>query len=358
MEDIEGGYGAGGGYDVSTETVLGVAWACVTTWGFVRSADAGSTAHAVRDVIRPPKPSKGNADYLLRLAEVRALAGQMTEKAQALRAWIASDEFNGHSDYVINLKSVAAAPMVSDRNYGLLVSAPQAWARFLEKSLIRKIEADTRVSEHVGEIGERWALLLTVESERFIETAYGTSALYKMRDDNGNLFSWFASIPVYAESGPLTAYVGEKVSLSAGIKRHAEYKGVFETQLTRVKVIDTIETAAMLKAAPIKVKDEMRLTDLTVNQNDVFYVNGTYYRIRVTKGTAYAVKFTTNGWEYAPKAIHSLTVAMVVSAEDAARFGKEFHKCVYCGKALTDERSARVGYGETCAHTHGLPWGE
>lgn len=350
VEDMCEGFGAGS-RDVTTKTVLGVAWACVTTWGFVRSNEAGATVHAVRDVINPPKPSKGNEDYLAELGKVRALAGEMEEKAKALRAWIASDEFSGHSDYVLNLKSIAAAHMVSNKNYGILASAPQAWARFLEKSLIRKIEADTRVSEHVGEIGERWALLLTVESERYIETAYGSSTLYKMRDDKGNLFSWFASNDILSDS------IGEKVSVSAGIKRHAEYKGVFETQLTRVKIIDDIETAEMLKAAPIKVKYEIRLTDLTVNQNDVFYVNGTYYRIRVTKGTAYAVKFTENGWEYAPKAIHSLTVAMVVSAEDAARFGKEYKRCIYCGKALTDERSAKVGYGETCAHTHGLPWG-
>jgi len=351
VEDMCEGFG-GGARDVTTETVLGVAWACVQTWGFVRSNEAGATVHMVRDVINPPKANSRNADYRAELARVRDLSGEMTERAIALREWIASDEFSGHSDYVLNLKSIAAAHMVSDRNYGILASAPQAWARFLEKSLIRKIEADTRVSEHVGEIGERWALLVTVESERYIETAYGSSTLYKMRDDKGNLFSWFASNDILSDS------IGEKVSLSAGIKRHAEYKGVFETQLTRVKVIDAIETAGMLKAAPIKVKDEMRLSDLTVNQNDVFYVGGTYYRIRVTKGTAYAVKFTDNGWEYSPKAIHTLTVTDVVSAEDAARFGKLYSRCVYCGKGLTDDRSAKVGYGETCAHTHGLPWGE
>ncbi len=32
-------------------------------------------------------------------------------------------------------------------------------------------------------------------------------------------------------------------------------------------------------------------------------------------------------------------------------------KCCYCNRALTDERSTAVGYGETCAAHYGRPWG-
>jgi hypothetical protein len=32
-------------------------------------------------------------------------------------------------------------------------------------------------------------------------------------------------------------------------------------------------------------------------------------------------------------------------------------KCCFCNKLLSDERSAAVGYGHTCATNWGLPWG-
>jgi len=349
MEEMEGGFG-GGGYDVTTLTVLGIAWACVKTWGYVKSREAGSTVQRVRDVINPPKPSKGNGNYLAELAMVRELSGEMDERATALRNWIASDEFSGNSEYVLNLKAIAAADRVSSSNYGLLCSAPQAWARFLEKSLIRKVETAKDTSEFVGEIGERWAIPVTVESERFIETAYGCSTLYKMRDEKGNLYSWFAS------NGNLE--VGDKVTISAGIKGHKEYKGVNETQVTRVKVVDDVESAFMVKPAPIKAKDEIRLTDLTIDPKAIYFFNNTYFRIRVQKGIAYAVKFTENGWEYSNKSINVIKSSDILSAEDAARFGQEHGQCIYCSKPLSDERSMIVGYGAQCAATHGLPWGE
>ncbi len=44
-------------------------------------------------------------------------------------------------------------------------------------------------------------------------------------------------------------------------------------------------------------------------------------------------------------------------AEFAAEKGKEGGCCIFCRKALTDERSLAVGYGETCAGHYGLEWG-
>lgn len=44
-------------------------------------------------------------------------------------------------------------------------------------------------------------------------------------------------------------------------------------------------------------------------------------------------------------------------AEFAAEKGKEGGCCIFCRKALTDERSLAVGYGETCAGHYGLAWG-
>jgi hypothetical protein len=42
----------------------------------------------------------------------------------------------------------------------------------------------------------------------------------------------------------------------------------------------------------------------------------------------------------------------------ASEFGQMHSTCCFCNKELSDNRSVAVGYGKTCAHNYGLPWGE
>lgn len=41
----------------------------------------------------------------------------------------------------------------------------------------------------------------------------------------------------------------------------------------------------------------------------------------------------------------------------AKKYGKLTGNCCFCGKALSDERSTKEGYGPICATNFGLPWG-
>lgn len=41
-----------------------------------------------------------------------------------------------------------------------------------------------------------------------------------------------------------------------------------------------------------------------------------------------------------------------------AQCGRDMDRCCYCNQPLSDPRSKVVGYGKTCAHRWGLPWGE
>lgn len=45
-------------------------------------------------------------------------------------------------------------------------------------------------------------------------------------------------------------------------------------------------------------------------------------------------------------------------AEVAARDGRLMARCCFCYKSLSDEDSAGVGYGKTCAKKHGMPYGK
>src|SRR5262245_20611227 len=44
-------------------------------------------------------------------------------------------------------------------------------------------------------------------------------------------------------------------------------------------------------------------------------------------------------------------------AKVAAEHGRLTGRCCFCNRALSDERSTAVGYGETCASHYGVPWG-
>lgn len=45
-------------------------------------------------------------------------------------------------------------------------------------------------------------------------------------------------------------------------------------------------------------------------------------------------------------------------AKVASEHGRLTGRCCFCNRALKDERSTAVGYGQTCAGHYGLPWGE
>lgn len=352
VEEFSGGFG--GPRDVTILTALAVSWACVTEFGFVRSNEPNCTKGLVLDVIDPPKPNKHNAEYLAELKRIAQHSEEMYSRAEELRAWILSDEFklSDRSDYPANLKAIAGAEKVSFRNIGILASAPQTWAKFLEKSFIKERESGP-VSEWVGEIGERWEMSLTFKSVRYIESMYGRTALHIFSDEKGNVFKWFAS------NADFGGHEGKIFHITGGIKAHKEFKGARETHITRVKEIDdAMVESKRIKEATIKVREEMRIADVTIDMSDVYFMNGAYYKLRSIKGTAYAVKHTDDGWVYAPQVIKVLRNSDVVDAERAAQFGKTHAHCVFCARPLTDERSLTVGYGPDCAGQRSLPWGE
>jgi hypothetical protein len=232
-------YGMGGGdRDVSTETVLAYAWACVKAFGFVRSQDyhATPTVHLVRNAISPSR-SRRDKEFAEKMAP---LAGEAKGKAAEIRAFILSGDFSGTSEYVTNLKAIAGAKMVSSRNFGILVSAPQAWARFNEQTLIRK-QREGKPSEWIGTApdkaagvkGSRITFTGIVESIRYIDGFYSSTTLYQVRaEDSGVVVKWFASNNALGED------TGVRVTLRGTVKEHDDYKGNKATVLTRCTLVE------------------------------------------------------------------------------------------------------------------------
>lgn len=235
-DDEEGGFfGGRGEREYAPLTVLAVAWACVKLEGFKPASSYGSTTKG--DVMTALSPSKSKADREW-AAKIAPLADEAADKAAQLLAFILSDDFNGSSDYVLNMKAVAAGKMVSARNIGLLASAPQAWARALERTMIREREASVyAASEYIGSEKERLELTVEIKAIRYRESDWGSTTIYTMITEDGNVVKWFAS------SDKLGEDVGARFVIRGTVKSHDEWEGMKSTKLTRCTVVDELPAA-------------------------------------------------------------------------------------------------------------------
>lgn len=89
-------------------------------------------------------------------------------------------------------------------------------------------------SQFVGDVGEKITFKGTFEDSFSFETQIGwkteTRHVYKFRDVNGNLFTWFTS------SGRLQLNHGEPIEVTATVKKHEVYQDEKQTCLIRAKV--------------------------------------------------------------------------------------------------------------------------
>lgn len=242
--DSEGFFGESGRIDYSPATVLATAWAVIKQHGFVPASHhwANPTKGLVDMALYP---NLKNADERKFAEELRPLAAEAAERAEEIRTFILSDDFSGNDDYVLNLKAAAAGERVSPRNFGLLVSAPQAYARHMERTLIReskaKLGADSQwvgkvADKTKGEKPDRLELEVTVAGLHYSEGTFGVSTIYTLVDAAGNVFKWFASDDKLGDTE------GARFVIKGSVKAHKEWKGTKETHLTRCIVVRKLET--------------------------------------------------------------------------------------------------------------------
>lgn len=229
-EEVESALG-GGGWERrwTTETVLAVAWAAVQAYGFVRASDY--SGKPTKSVVFAALDPHTDADRQL----ARALMPHVPEaadQAKIIRDWILSDAFGGGGEYVINMKAVVGADTVGSRNVGLIASAPQAWARGMERDLIRRAQAEQLTNEYLADPGAKIETTVTVKSIRYLDNAYGTTTVYTLVTDTGHVLTWYAS----------RSALGDKTTddthkIKATVKKHEEYQGTKRTVITRAKII-------------------------------------------------------------------------------------------------------------------------
>jgi hypothetical protein len=241
-DDVERSFGGSWGEDrsFSPDTILAVAWAAIRAHGFVRASDwndlaTGSLVRFALGASNLPKHriERGGCYHCEIQAKIDALDSEGSKaEAAKIHEFILSDEFRGDSEYVQNLKSVASATSVQSKFINLLASAPQAFARHQEKTLIRE-RRESKPSSFVGQPKDKLTVEVEIVSVRPIEGDYGTTYLYTLREDaTGNVFKWFASREALGDA------TGRTLQLQGTVKKHEEYNGLKSTVLTRCKEIE------------------------------------------------------------------------------------------------------------------------
>lgn len=231
-DDFDGDQGRPKRHEVrwSTVNVLAVTLAVVRRHGWLSKSNAGydqtPTADHLPDILDGRVVGNDRDGSQRRYIEaVREEAQELLPEAEALRARIA--ELDGDSEYITNLKAVAAAETVSYRNLALLASAYVADSQKRERVEKAKVTSE---SVWIGDAGDKIdGVQARVTGVRYLEGDYGTTTLLTFVTPEGNVIKWFAS-------GSKDYEIGDQVSIKATIKKQTEFNGVKETQILRAKL--------------------------------------------------------------------------------------------------------------------------
>ena len=115
-------------------------------------------------------------------------------------------------------------------------------------------EAQRAASVHVGTLGERLDITVTLVHNTSWDTQFGGTNLFVMVDDSGNTLTWkTSSWPrcAGADGYSVAASRGDRITMRATVKSHGHYQGNAQTLLTRCKVseIEKVEQEEAGEAA-------------------------------------------------------------------------------------------------------------
>lgn len=230
----------GGGIEFceSLEGSLALASVCIRLFGWCSKGQAAKderltpTIDYVMDVLQPPKsPTK---EETARIKKIEAsVSPEDYEAARATIQWVRDQVDNVENEYIHNLVVLFSADNItSGRRMGLAISAVAAKARADGEVLRRTKEFEKKkLSNFVGKEGERIRDLEVTQTDSRVVSGgqFGDCVLVKFEDNQGNILSWFTGRGTDRRNG-------EKMTITGTVKRHQEYKGVKETQLSRVKI--------------------------------------------------------------------------------------------------------------------------
>ena len=170
---------------------------------------------------------------------------KVEEEAINAIEWIKSlseDEIN-KSSYLFNIRQIIDAEYCTGRHFGFLASLIPSFRKSEYKRLLDAKNGNTKVSDYVGNIGDKINVNVTYLNSYNYETQFGSLYIHLFVDDNGNIFKWSTNskleFAVNDNKSKLSqSYCLDKgaiIQLTGKIKIHSEYRGQKQTVLTRCK---------------------------------------------------------------------------------------------------------------------------
>lgn len=223
---------------IVVEYVVLLSAACIDEEGWMsrkqsRMGDETATADVVAWVLWPGELDCKSRE---RMERIKArVTDALHAEVEAALAW-ARTYLGAQDDYLNNLATLASMEAVGADKLGILVSLVAAYRR--EQDRLRLRERQARTSAHVGAVGERLILTLTLKAPpKVFDGDYGMSYRCDLEDADGHTFTWWASSDP-SHGGHESGWVpGTTRSVKATVKKHEEFRGVKTTVLTRVSQV-------------------------------------------------------------------------------------------------------------------------
>lgn len=220
--DGDFGSGGGGGWSATTLHYLACAVSSIEKVGFFKRGYEGQCT-ADRAAFLAGRNPGGKS-------EPEWKAGQPTaahvERAEAVIAWLKSN--TDRSDYIHNLKVATSFIVAQPKLLGILASAPQAYNRALGQIAERAARAAAPDAGHVGSEGERLDFEVTITRVNSYESRYGLKRVVAMKAATGHELITFTT-----GDGCTGNDVGKVFKLRGTVKKHSEYEGRKQTELSR-----------------------------------------------------------------------------------------------------------------------------
>jgi hypothetical protein len=235
------------------------AWA-IRTQGWVSRKQAKDsylpiicTADIAMILMRPNNKSERDTD-LCKEYDNDPMKAEDVRVATEARAWAETLEPKVDDDYLWNLRVLANSDAIEDRQTGLAASMISAYCRATERELNRRREAEAgKASEHVGTVGQRIEMDVTLISTKHFDSEWGGSDLLVFVDSAGNRIKWWAS----GSCGWAPA-LGATYHVKATVKEHGEYNSVRETICNRMAEFDPQAAAEAKIAAKAAAKERAK----------------------------------------------------------------------------------------------------
>lgn len=165
-----------------------------------------------------------------RFDSVKDLDAENAEIDAAI-AWLDQQEAN--NEYMHNLKAIAKMKNIPMRLFGFWTSLVAAYQRAQDR--LEKAKRELKVSAYVGTVKDRMDMTVTVKRMSGFSSHYGWVTVVNMVKDTGETIVWMAN------TDP-KMYIGDKYVITATIKKHEEYKDWKQTHVSRVKIVEKLES--------------------------------------------------------------------------------------------------------------------